>query len=65
MPRTPTPEQQPAPSPRPLLYVGTAALPDVPARDLTPEEINELARLGITRAALVASGLYADPSQEN
>jgi hypothetical protein len=59
------PEQTPAPSPLPLLYVGTAALPDVPARNLTPEEIHELARLGITRAALVASGLYAEPPQEN
>ena len=40
-----------------LKYIGDgAALLDVPARDLTDDEIKTLA---LTEAALIASGLYA------
>lgn len=39
-----------------LRYVGQgAALPDVPARDLSADEVT-----GLDRKALLASGLYAD-----
>lgn len=45
----------PAPPAKPALrYVGNGAtLPDVPARDLTPEEVKQY-----DRKALLASGLY-------
>ncbi len=43
-----------------LRYVGDgSALPDVPGRDLTADEVKDLAtRKVTTRAALLASGLY-------
>lgn len=59
MPRTPPPVF--APAPQPLRYVGPGAfLPDVPARDLTADEVAALDVGGVaTVAALLASGLYA------
>ena len=48
-------------APSPLVYVGDgAAIPDVPARDLSADEVQALAVTGVATAAqLVASGLYA------
>lgn len=49
-----------------LIYIGRgAAIPGVPARDLTDEDFKERAEqwagLGIDEAALVNSGLYEKP----
>ena len=59
MPKAPAPA--PLPAPQPLTYVGDGAyLPDVPARDLTADEVAALAISGVADvAALLASGLYA------
>ena len=40
-----------------LIYVGPGWIPDVPARDLTPDD---LIALGLDRAALLMSGLYRE-----
>lgn len=53
-----------------LIYIGDgAALENVPARDLAEADINTLADRweqdpGVTRAALLASGLY-EPASES
>ena len=55
------PKALPTPAPAPLIYVGDGtALPDVPARDLSADEVQALTLAGVTTAAdLIASGLYA------
>ena len=55
------PKALPAPAPAPLAYTGDGtALPDVPARDLSADEVQALAASGVaTLAALLDSGLYA------
>lgn len=51
-----------------LKYVGNgAALPDVPARDLSDEEVQALAPevgLKVLVSRLKASGLYAQPADD-
>lgn len=49
----------------PLRYLGTGWFPNVPARDLSAEEVDELERAKvITRAALIASGHYAEGGRQ-
>lgn len=57
MPKVPTLPAAPAP----LRYVGDgAAIIDVPARDLSADEVQALTTSGVATAAqLLASGLYA------
>lgn len=57
MPKLPAPAAAPAP----LRYCGDGtAIPDVPARDLSADEVQALADAGVATAAqLCASGLYA------
>ncbi|MBK9711562.1 MAG: hypothetical protein IPO81_09600 [Kouleothrix sp.] len=62
MPKPASPQQaSPNPDALSLRYVGDgAALPDVPARDLTVAEVAALAIGGVAFAAdLIRSGLYA------
>ena len=58
MPKAPAPA--PLPAPQPLTYVGDGAyLPDVPARDLSADEVAALAISGVASVGqLLASGLY-------
>jgi hypothetical protein len=42
-----------------LIYTGTAAIPGVPARDLTAEEVKEHGK-----ERLLKSGLYEEPKKE-
>lgn len=57
------PKPTPAPAAEPLTYIGDGtALPDVPARDLSADEVVALAVSGVATAAqLLASGLYVVP----
>ena len=57
-------------TPTELIYVGEAYLSGIPARDLSPTDLDYLAtRQGIETEALIAeliaSGLYALPAQES
>ena len=56
MPKSPTPPAAPAP----LHYIGDGTcIPDVPARDLSADDVQVLAAASIATAAqLLASGLY-------
>ncbi len=63
MPKTPdsTGGSRTAP-PLALHYVGGGFLPNVPARDLTPDDVQALVDAGhATARSLIVSGLYAIP----